>query len=289
MALTNIDEKLLNLPPLEKQPETPMENESPKIEYVEPEDNAPEQHVETLQNEAIVAQNQDKDINDNDETDDYGIKAEKKEERVFKQSEVEEMVRERLHRERERLAREQAQYQQPMQQQAQQEKFQYNDESNDTWEVQLERFIDKTLERRESRLTEQNWQAQEQYNQAQFEVKFNAGAAKYSDFESVVMGKSLTPSMVLATRGMADPAAFVYAAAKLQPQELDRISKINDLYAQTLELGRLEERMRKTTKSTSTAPKPIKAVTGDSGHKSTQSMTIEQKIQHDLERKFKRG
>ena len=63
--------------------------------------------------------------------------------------------------------------------------------------------------------------------------------------------------MVIATRGMQDPAAFIYAAAKTQAPELERISRIQDPISQVVELGRLEERMRKSRASVSQAPRPI--------------------------------
>jgi hypothetical protein len=55
---------------------------------------------------------------------------------------------------------------------------------------------------------------------------------------------------------MDDPAAFLYAAAKRQPKELERISKLRDPYAQMTEIGKLEERMRRN-KSTTNAPRPL--------------------------------
>jgi hypothetical protein len=62
--------------------------------------------------------------------------------------------------------------------------------------------------------------------------------------------------MTLATRAMADPAAFLYAAAKRAPQDLERISKIRDPYAQMTEMGKLEERMRRNKPATQ-APRPL--------------------------------
>jgi hypothetical protein len=104
--------------------------------------------------------------------------------------------------------------------------------------------------------------------------------AKYQDFEQVVMGKPLTPQMVIATRGMSDPAAFIYAAAKTQAPELDRISKIGDPYAQAIELGRLEERMRKARSTVSKAPRPIEAPKGDVSEKVQRTWSIDEKLRH---------
>lgn len=197
--------------------------------------------------------------------DEYGtpITAEKPAERIYTEAEVNAIVRDRLSRGK--FADQQPQQPPQQQHQAQQgDQFQYNDQSGESWEVQLERFVEATLTKRESRVQEENWRMQEQHRQAEFEIKFNSGAAKYADFERVVTGKSLTPDMVIATRGMDNPAAFIYAAAKTQPQELDRISRINDPYTQAVEMGRLEERMRKSRQQVSSAPKPFTAPQGES-------------------------
>jgi len=65
---------------------------------------------------------------------------------------------------------------------------------------------------------------------------------------------------------MEDPAAFLYAAAKFQGKELERISQMPDAFAQATELGRLEERMRKAKRSTGAA-RPLTPVKGDVGGK----------------------
>lgn len=154
--------------------------------------------------------------------------------------------------------------------------YNQNDETN--WESQLEQFIDHRLTAREQQQREINARQQMARQQAEFEIKFNEGASKYSDFESVVYGKPLTADMVLATQGMNDPAAFIYAAAKTQPQELDRISKIQNPAIQAMELGRLDERMRKARTQTTSAPKPIEAVKGDVTEKKEKTWNIDDKL-----------
>ena len=149
--------------------------------------------------------------------DEYGTPVAKKE-RVYTESEVQQMMRDR--NARGEFARQEAQRQQQQAQQQAQQPQQQNVEGNEDWEAQLESFVEQTLSKREQKLQEQQWQQQEQQAQANFEIKFNTGAAKYADFESVVMNKALTPQMVIATRGMSDPAAFIYAAAKTQAPEL---------------------------------------------------------------------
>lgn len=205
--------------------------------------------------------------------DDFGTPIEPKKERVYTEAEVNQMMRDRLARvKQERDA-------QPIQQ-TQQEVSQ----DSEGWETQLEQFIDNTLTKREQHIQHKNWQQQEQQRQAEFEIKFNSGAERYSDFESVVSGKPLTADMVLATRGMSDPAAFIYAAAKTQATELKRISEINDPVQVGIELGRLEERMKKSRGSVSNAPRPNIPLTGDSVHKTKRELTIDEKIAADAKR-----
>ena len=184
-------------------------------------------------------------------TDDYGNQVETKE-RVYTESEVQAMIRKRI--------KEKYQEPQPIAQPIQHEAQNID---GDDWQAQLESFVDSTISKREQKIQEQRWQEQEQETQANFEVKFNTGASKYKDFEQVVMGKALTPQMVLATRGMNDPAAFIYAAAKTQAGELERIAQISDRMVQAVELGKLEERMKKSRPVNSSAPKPIAGIKGD--------------------------
>ena len=199
-------------------------------------------------NEYGVEPSSDDATENSSDVDDYGNPVEKKAERVYTEAEVQAMIRKRI--------KEKHEPQQPVQPQ-------YESAGDENWEHQLESFVEQTLTKREQKLQEERWRAQEQENQANFEIKFNAGASKYKDFEQVVMGKPLTPQMVLATRGMNDPAAFIYAAAKTQAPELDRISKIPDPYVQAVELGKLEERMKKARPVNSAAPKPIANIKGD--------------------------
>lgn len=102
----------------------------------------------------------------------------------------------------------------------------------------------------------------EEQTQMDFQEKFVNGSRKYGDFESVVSGKPVTLEMMKATRSMEDPAAFLYAACKNNPAELERISKIADPYAQVAEIGRLEEKMRKA-RAVTKAPVPPKRINGD--------------------------
>lgn len=195
----------------------------------------------------------------NPNIDEYGNPIEKP--RTYTEDEVQHLINDRMAKSRIALK------QQEMQQQTQKisEDFKTDPESTESWEVQLNSFIDKRLETRQTQLQQQQWQQQEAQRQTEFESKFNRGMTKYQDFEQVVSkaAPSITPSMMLATRNLDNPAAFVYAAAKLHPGELDRISRIGDPYAQAAEVGRLHERMVKVGRAASAAPKPIEAPKGD--------------------------
>ena len=210
------------------------------------------------------------------DVDEYGIEI-KKPEKVYTEAQVQAMIRDRLSRVKSQQPEPQYQPQtQPAQQQT-------TDQDGD-WQVQLESFIDNTLTKREKTLQEQKWQRQQQEAQAQFEVKFNEGAAKYADFETVVHDKPLTAQMVLATRGMNDPAAFIYAAAKTQPKELARIAEIRDPYSQAVEIGQLAEKMRKSRSTVSQAPRPIDTPKGDVVEKKDRTRNIDDKILADEKR-----
>lgn len=136
--------------------------------------------------------------------------------------------------------------------------FEYDPEAKGDWQQQLASFVKQTVnsmtrEQEEAQIRQRDHEAQQE-----FEGKFRQGMGKFSDFANVIgdLGFQITNPMTLATRGMADPAAFLYAAAKRNPQELERISKLRDPYAQMTEIGKLEERMRKN-KPTTKAPRPL--------------------------------
>lgn len=212
--------------------------------------------------------------------DDYGNPTEKP--KMYTEEEVNRMMRERLARGRHA--------EQPTQQQVNDvaKDFKADPNSDESWEVQLESFIDKTIEKRQAKVQKEQWQEQERSIQAEFEGKFNAGMGKYKDFETVVSGKPLTNAMMLATRSMNDPAAFIYAAAKTQPKELERISQMRDPYQQATEIGRLEERMRKARNTISAAAKPIAPTKGDMPSKGGDRPNIDQLIQLDAKKRLKR-
>jgi hypothetical protein len=187
------------------------------------------------------------------EYDDYGNA--KTPPKTYTEEEVNERINKAI---RERLARGNNQGQQPTQQQVAQQaqEFEYNPDSTESWEGQLEKFVEKTVSKIGQKQAQQQQQARDEAHQAEFEDKFTRGMGRFSDFRDVVGAQPVTDPMTYALRGMADPAAFIYAASKRQPAELQRIANISDPAVQIMEMGRLEERMRKAAPGTK-APKPI--------------------------------
>jgi len=213
--------------------------------------------------------------------DEYGNPVEKP--KTYTEEEVQRMIRERLARGRNA--------EQPTQQQVQKaaDDFKADPNSEDAWEVQLEQFVEKTIEKRQSRQAEQQWRQQEAQRQAEFEAKFTSGMGKYQDFHQVVAGKPITDDMMMATRGMENPAAFIYAACKLKPAEINRIANIEDRAAQMVEIGRLDAEMRKEHARVSSAPKPVQAVKGDMPIKQNEMPSLESRITQYAKQKFARG
>lgn len=223
-------------PVFEGTEEKTAETESPLNQsqsHEEPEDNA-------------------QDASSDEQVDEYGTKLDKP--KLYTEDEVQMMIRKRLknrHQENDT----------PEVQQAAKD-FKADLESNESWETQLEDFIDKTIQKREAKRSQDEWQRQEQATQEEFETKFTSGMSKYKDFEEVVANKPITNAMMIATRSMNDPAAFIYAASKQHPKELERISQIKDPVHQATEIGRLEERMKKV-RAIPQSPKPARKLTGD--------------------------
>ena len=136
--------------------------------------------------------------------------------------------------------------------------FEYDPDAAGDWQQQLASFVKQTVNSMTREKEEQQVRQRDQEAQIEFEGKFRAGMGKFQDFAQVIggLGFQISNPMTLATRAMQDPAAFLYAAAKRNPAELERISKLRDPYAQMAEMGKLEERMRKNKPSTK-APRPL--------------------------------
>lgn len=223
---------------------------------------------------------------DTQETDDYGNKVPKS--KVYTEEEVQAMIRKRLklHHE-ERQAQPTPQYQPQQQQYEQPIGDVSHEQSEQPWEVQLESHIKQTVQKLETEKQQVAWQAEQQRVQQDFEHKFTTGMSKYADFTDVVAGKPITNGIMMAARSMADPAAFIYAAAKQQPKELERIAAITDPYVLAAEVGRLEERMKKA-RTVSKAPKPVTKTRGDIADKGNVRGNLDDLIRHDAKRKLSR-
>jgi hypothetical protein len=238
-------------------PEVYDEPESSNTEYEE------ESTAETLSTETHdePETEDESDKTEPRELDDYGN--EKAAARTYTEEEVNEMFRKRYKRGNQQQQPEQQQYQQPIQPTQQPSgQFEYNPDSGDNWQQQLEQFVEQTIDRRTQRQVSQQYQQQEQEAATQFRDKFERGMDKFSDFYEVVAQQPVDEAMTLALRGINDPASFIYAASKRHPTELQRIANLRDPYAKITEMGKLEERMRKTAAATK-APRPVGRSTED--------------------------
>lgn len=211
--------------------------------------------------------------------DEYGNPSPKAESKTYTEEEVNNRINQAIRDRFARMERNQPnQGAQDQVRQAAQKDFEYDPESKESWQQQLETFVETTVTRMSQKQAQQAFNEKEQRAQAEFEAKFHQGMTKFGDFTQVVGSKNITDAMVIATRSMTDPAAFMYAAAKRMPQELERIAKM-DPYAQMVEIGKLEEKLKKTREPTR-APKPAAKVSEDMGipHKSEKEPSIEDLI-----------
>lgn len=134
--------------------------------------------------------------------------------------------------------------------------FKYNPDQEVSWEQQLSDFVKQTVNNMQSEQHQRARQEQEVASHRQFQKKFTQGMDRFDDFREVVGSKPIDDAMTLSLRAMDDPSAFIYAACKRHPQEIERISKLQDPYARMVEMGKLEERMRRNKPSTN-APRPL--------------------------------
>jgi hypothetical protein len=247
LEFTKLDEKPEEIPEKKEKIEENPENLDKKVELEEKKEEKPD-NLEEKPSETPKSSSENP-------IDEYGNPLEKT--KMYSEDEVQRMIRERLSRGR---------YADNPDSQALKEEakdFKADPNSEESWEAQLEEFIDKTIQKREQKLTQKQWQHEEKERQAEFESKFSTGMNKYEDFREVVSGQPITDSMMLATRSLENPAAFIYGAAKLHPKELERISKITDPFAQASEIGRLHEKMVKNKNAMTKASKPLETPKGD--------------------------
>lgn len=146
--------------------------------------------------------------------------------------------------------------------------FEYNPNDESSWQEQLTDFVKQTVKGMHSDEEQKTREIQEQHAQREFQQKFTKGMDRFTDFREVVGAMPMRDAMTLSLRAMADPSAFIYAASKRHPQEIERISKLADPYAQIAEMGKLEERMRRN-KPTTKAPRPLGRTREDATSKIT--------------------
>lgn len=277
MPISNIDELLMggstsqNPMPIEEK----MQTEPEPIEEIEQEDydesdtgDDYENNVESDE-EDHSEDNQDiSDLSEEQEIDEYGNEKERMpkgmKERLDRKDKQYQREIEQRELEINQLRAQLAQQGASSQVQKAAQDFEYDPEASGDWQQQLALFVKQTVNSMQRETQESQAKAQEQQAQQQFESKFRDGMSKFSDFREVITSLpcEISNPMTLATRAMDNPAAFLYAAAKRHPQELERISKIRDPYGQMMEMGKLEERMRKSRPVTKT-PRPLGKVRED--------------------------
>ncbi len=244
----------------------------------EPQSESPEPRAATKAENPV----EDKTEEDGSPIDEYGNPVAKP--RTYTEAEVQKMIRDRLSRGRHAEPQTPPS---PTVTPSPQASPQANPaESGEDWETQLEQFVERTIEKRQSRSQQEQYQRQEAQRQSEFEERFSSGMNRYSDFHDVVSGKPINDTMMIATRALPDPAAFVYGASRLHPQELSRIHQLTDPIAVTAEIGRLHERMVKEKKALSSAPKPVEAPKGDMPNRGTDRPPIDQLIYLHAKHKF---
>ncbi len=223
------------------------------------------------------------------EIDEYGTPVASKEPRTYTEEEVQNMIRDRLSR----VKTEANNYQENgginTQQQVQEaaNNFEADPNSSESWETQLSSFIRNEVGRMSQEQQQQQYKAEMQRKQQEFEGNFTNGMNRYQDFQTVVGNKPFTNDIMQATMSMKDPAAFCYAAAKMHPGEIDRISKLTNPYEIATEVGRLEERMKRS-KNVTSAPRPASKITSDVGSKYNDKPSIDSLINRDAKRKLAR-
>ncbi len=282
MKISNIDD-LLNGEKSNTKPETP-ENQYEEPEEIEEEEKEPldpDPESEESEETSEETRDDDEDLEEEEpESDEYGNEKPKK--RTYTEEEHKELVNKAIRERFERFQRNNPQAQEPTPQQVNKaaEGFTYDENSKQDWQQQLESFVENTVGRMATKQQEAVRQQQEQQLQADFEHRFGTGMQKFKDFRDVITGlpAPITDAMTISLRALDDPASFIYAAAKRHPQELERISKMRDPYAQMTEMGRLEERMRKN-KPTTKSPRPIERTKEDLGMKEPKKKSKEPTIE----------
>jgi len=262
----------------EKEPIEEMEKDESEKPENEPnhdddyEDDTPDLAAESESNDESEEKSEKPEKDEDYDEDEYGNKKER----------MSPGVKERLERKEKQFQREIEQRDQELQILRQQlanqganrdvqqavKDFKYNPDDEGAWEQQLSHFVKQTVNNMQ---TEEHQKIREQYEaraQREFQVKFTQGMTRFDDFREVVGKQPIDDAMTISLRGMSDPTAFIYAASKRHPQELERISKLRDPTVKAVEMGKLEERMRRNKPITKT-PRPLGRTKEDSTAKVT--------------------
>lgn len=267
----------------ETQPQTPEDMREEESIYAEEEPEIQQQEEIEPEQEEQSHDLEEKEKQKQSSEDEYGNK----------KAIDNEVIRERLARQAESLNRKHQQAMEelkrqltPQQQQAA-DNFEYNPNAEGDWQQQLAAFVKHTVNNMTQEKQKAHQEQIERQAQAEFEAKFYDGMSKFGDFVEVVGAQPITDAMTIATRSMKDPAAFLYAASKRAPQELQRISSLRDPYAQIAAMGALETSLKRKPEP-SKASKPLSRTPEDGiiEHKKKAPETIEDLIAQADRRKM---
>lgn len=288
MPTTSLDDVLIAAQTKKPLPD-PIQQETPQETVQETPQETEDIKAEVPANEYGITQEISEETKQETVADEYGN--ERPAPKTYTEDEVNERINMAVRERLARLERNGAQGATPQQVQQQvqqaQQGFNYDENNPESWQQQLESFIEQTHHKIAQKQSMQAQQVREQQAQSEFEFKFQEGMKKFTDFRETVGTQPISDAMMVATRGMKDPAAFLYAASKRAPQELQRIATISDPYSQMVEMGKLEERM-KQSKPTTKTPKPIGKTPEDLDIpvKSNKPLTIEDMIARDAAKRL---
>jgi hypothetical protein len=282
MSISNIDDLLMGVGN-SQQPATPEHKEKlqdEKAPIEEMESDAPEYGDTDETPDTSDDETDDTDESDNDTDDDSDEKPDQKGESHDDEGEEDEYgnKKERMSKGmKDRLDRKEKQHQREIEQrdhelqvlrqqlankgassevQKAAAEFEYDPNDDSSWQQQLTEFVKQTVNSMQTDEQQKARDVKEQTAQREFHKKFSQGMDRFDDFRDVVGSQPIDDAMTLSLRAMSDPSAFIYAASKRHPQEIERISKLPDPYARMVEMGKLEERMRRNKPSTKT-PRPL--------------------------------
>lgn len=291
--ISSIDDLLMGVGN-SQQPATPehkekLQDEKAPIEEIEPD--APE-YDDTDDKAPATDESEDETDEPESDTDDEDTKSDKKSESQDDEDEEDEYgnPKERMSKGmKDRLDRKEKQFQREIEQrdhelqvlrqqlvqkgaspevQQAAKDFKYDPNDEGSWQQQLTDFVKQTVNSMTSEQQQKDRSIKEEQVQREFHKKFTQGMDRFGDFREVVGAQPMDDAMTLSLRAMADTSAFIYAASKRHPQEIERISKLPDPYARMVEMGKLEERMRRNKPTTKT-PRPLGRTKEDTTSKVT--------------------